>query len=148
MKPNVASVSNGVLICWAMYLLPGCWGGSSSIPNLIPCRGTITLDGTPLDQGTVSFCPVDAKGGRSAVGQIDNGRFQMKTTASDFGALIGEYKIRVESREASKPGEATNSTPRKSLIPLRYGNPETSGLEVEVKKGMPSVELELESGKS
>lgn len=134
------------LTCLMSLLLAGCGGSSDVKPiaNLVPCQGTVTLDGKPLEQGTIFFAPVDEKTGQSAVGAIKAGNFDVSTTVSAPGVVAGKYKVRIDSYEIVqlKPGEMSTTLPP-SLIPARYNNIATSGLEVEVAKGMPPIKLEL-----
>ncbi len=123
-------------------------GGKNQIPDLVPCQGTVTLDGNPLERGTIGFAPMEAGVGQSAAGQIKHGRFVMNTTVSSPGVVIGKYRVRVESSEEPDPDDQSKGPvpkPPKSLIPPKYNNPKTSGFEVTVTKGMPSVTLELTS---
>ncbi len=144
------------LTCSILSVLSGCGSGAGDvkpIANLAPCQGTVTFDGELLEQGTVGFVPLDQKTGQSATGRIRDGRFTMTTTVSAPGVVIGKYRVRVESFEQAEPdvslekpkGPPVMPPAPKSLIPTTYNRPETSGLEIEVTKGMASVELELKS---
>ncbi len=132
-------------------IVPGCGGGDHIKPmsNLTACRGTVTLDGTPLEHGSIRFVPVVEKSGQPAISQIKNGSFTMITTVSSPGVVIGKYKVMVESSEelpdAGPPQPGKLPAPPKSLIPEKYNKIATSGLEVEVTEGMDAVDFELTS---
>jgi hypothetical protein len=104
----------------------------------------VTLDGVPLDHGTVFFAPVDQKTGQSAVAPIKSGKFDVNTTTSASGVVAGTYKVRVDSFEnvQLKPGEMSTTLPP-SLILTKYNSIDTSELEVTVAKGMAPIKLEL-----
>ena len=139
---------NLLSVCCAVFLAAGCSGdGTEPLKNLVPVSGTITYDGEPLDQGVVSFAPVEP-GGQSATGKIVDGKFTMQTTVSAPGVVAGKYKVLVESTETLDSAPSTNPTDLyakpKNLIPARYNDVKTSGLEIEVVSGMspPSWNLE------
>lgn len=125
----------------------GCGGsGVKPIANLVPCRGTVTLDGQPLPHGMVGLEPLEPGAGRSANGAIKDGHFELATSASAAGVVVGKYRVSVQSvsqEKTSSPAEMAK--PPKSLIPKKYNDIKTSGLEVEVTKGMQPVELKLVS---
>jgi hypothetical protein len=77
--------------------LPGCGG-----LKLYPVSGTVTLDGKPLSQCTVSFNPDASKGNTltvSCVGRLDaQGHYSLRTIAvkaseGGTGAPAGWYKV-------------------------------------------------------
>jgi len=129
-----------LIIAW------GCGTGDSKpFPNMVLCSGEITFDGKPLDHGTVTFAPIDPNG-ESAYGKISNGQFQMMTTVSAPGVIKGQYRVKVESLGPPPPKvPGQMPLPGISLIPEKYGNPQTSGLEVDIQKKNSPVKLELVS---
>lgn len=74
----------------------GC-GGTD--PNRSAIGGTVTLDGKPVEQGSIVFMPVDGTTGAAASGQIEGGRYQI---AGKDGAAVGWN--RVEVRAVRKTG--------------------------------------------
>ncbi|MDB5343611.1 MAG: hypothetical protein JWP89_1988 [Schlesneria sp.] len=139
-------IAGSLMVLFAL----GCGGSGDIKPiaNLVPCSGTITLDGVPLKQGIVSFAPTTPSAGQPATGPIKDGKFTVATTASAPGIVAGQYKVSVQSFEQAKTGSTNPSDMTKkpvSLVPEKYLDIKQSGLEVEVKKGMPPVKLELVS---
>lgn len=132
-----------------LFIAMGCGGSDvKPIANLVPCSGTITLDGKPLDHGTVGFEPFVPNVGRSASGSIKEGRFVVSTSASSPGVVAGKYLVSVQSFDQEKTTSTNPSDMAKkpvSLIPEKYVDVKLSGLVVEVKSGMPPVKLELVS---
>lgn len=124
-------------------MLVGCGDGTSPIENRVSCRGLVTLDGNPLPHGMVGFEPVDPDTGWSATGTIKDGRFEMVTTASASGAVIGKYRVRVLSEGLDSTGPDGKLQRPKSLIPEKYNDISRSGLEVEVTSDMKPIELKL-----
>lgn len=135
------------------FSLAGC-GNPGGISGTIPVTGTVQIDGVPLEEGTISFTPKTPGGGQPATGQIKEGNFTMLTSASSPGVIPGEYQVRIISldlgtAQALPPGVPPdpNAPPPEvlSLIPKKYGDIKTSGLEASVKSGMDSLKFELDS---
>jgi hypothetical protein len=125
----------GLLLCGGCtWVLTGCGGDAV---KLVPVVGRITVDGTPLTTGSVSFRPDKAKGNASPhepAGDIDaQGNYKLytalKADTPKAGAPPGWYKVAVISAE---PGVYP---PRKFFIDPKYGNIRTSPLSVEVTEG-------------
>ncbi len=137
------------LIVVGILISAGCGGGDGTKPlaNLVPVSGTVSLEGKPLAQGTVAFIPEGP--GQSASGKISNGSFTMATTVSAPGVVAGKYKVQIDSKEqpaagaAAAPPPSGAVAPPKSLIPAKYSDVKTSGLEVDVVKGMPAIKWDL-----
>ena len=131
-------------------LLAGCLG--NGLPNLVEVTGTVMLDGIPLAHGTIGFVPVDPDG-QAAGSQIVDGEFKIVTSASAPGAAAGKYDVIISSHQPQKLPDTTNfkldptklPPPPKSLIPEKYSNPKTSGLEVTVAPGMIPLQFDIES---
>ena len=144
------SLPTKYLPCSAVAMLSialGCGGSDiKPIANLVPCSGTVTLDGKPLDHGTIGFEPFVPNSGRSASGSIKDGRFVASTSASSPGVVAGKYLVSVQSFDQEKTTSTNPSDMVKkpvSLVPEKYLDVKQSGLVVEVKSGMPPVKLEL-----
>jgi hypothetical protein len=105
----------------------GC-GAKSSVAQV---HGKVELDGKPLQSGAVSTIPL---AGRGAHGAIRDGSFELGTFGQNDGALIGTHKVAVIAYEPT-PGKGPEAGPGKLLVPQRYANADTSGLEIEVKAG-------------
>lgn len=142
----------GFVFATAATLIIGC---GPSRPPIARVQGMVTFEGKPLSRGTVTFIPDRSRGtkGRMAIGSIGpDGRFVMQSYAMDDGALVGFHKVTVSCLEdPPAPAEGAPAVPRgepKSLIPLRYNDPEKSGLTVEVKpRAMNELVLELKDQK-
>jgi hypothetical protein len=126
--------------CVGLCVLAGCQR-HSNLPPIAVVTGLVTLDGTPLDTGTVTFIPDRKKGttGPTGVGHIDKSGHYRITTAKQDGAIVGYHQIRVMALDESKPG-----SPWK--IPILYDSPEESKLAAEVKAGQANdIPLALKS---
>ena len=77
-----------VLLLVAVFLL-SC--GCDSKPPMAPASGTVTLEGKPLPAGRILFEPVVAEEAVSAVGDIQDGTFQLFTYEEGDGVHPGTY---------------------------------------------------------
>ena len=112
---------------------------------MAPVEGAVTIDGKPLERGTVQFVPDRDREtvGPPAVGAISSdGRYEL-TTAGVRGALVGAHRVRIVARaEPSNPNQSNPS----SLIPSRYFRTATSGLTAQVEAGKTnSIDWRLSS---
>lgn len=78
-----------LLICTlALSALLGCGNGR------IPIAGSVTLDGQPLEHGSIEFQPEPGTPGPTAGGEIVNGKFAIPAAG---GPLAGKFTIRIKS---------------------------------------------------
>ena len=134
-------------------VLAGSGCGGSDGPELIPAGGVVHYQGKPLAGARVTFIP--DKEGSVAMSTTDSqGRFELKT-GTESGVAAGPSKVTVSMMETgAETGLSKDMTPEdmqalamsgkldamlkqqeRSLIPKKYGRPETSGLSYEVKQG-------------
>ncbi len=141
-----------LLLAAFVAFVPAC-GGKKIKTEGVTC--TVTLDGKPLANATVSFTPADGSG-NDASGITDaSGVCKMQTLlgAADAGTTPGKYLVTITCFEEIDTGktytnDAGNEVPvteDKSVIPQKYASTKTSGLEAEVQKGANSFEFNLES---
>ena len=118
---------------------------------MAPVSGVVLLSGQPVEGAAVLFTP--EAGGRPADGVTDKeGKFTLQTFAPGDGALIGKHKVAitgmrmtgVQATADGLSGEVNESKAREVwFVPKMYANPDTSGLEVEVKLQMEPLKFEL-----
>lgn len=136
-RPDFKSSLPILLIC---FLLTGC--GEDRLA-LAPVSGTITLNGEPLIDASVTFTPVDVEGGvaPSSFGRTDAvGHYELQVVTTDEpGALIAKHKVSVTVLDDEEVDPSTNpdggdagSEAGERRVPLRY-NHETE-LEFNVTK--------------
>jgi hypothetical protein len=114
-----------------VLLLAGC--GRKPGEVMYPVKGRITLDGKPLPRGSVSLRPASGLPGHQPTGVIEPaGEYTIYTNGRQ-GAPPGGYKVVVFATEAttSPDGTARPGLP-KSLIPIRYNQPDQSSLRLDV----------------
>jgi len=121
-----------VMLAMAL-LLSGC--GGNTMKGLVNVEGTVTLDGNPLPEGTVTFMPVDvSNGGSPSSGKIDsNGSYELQFSKSNTGIKPGTYVVTVNSWETVATMDAKGkAVPGKSRIPEKYSSSDASRIEITV----------------
>jgi hypothetical protein len=130
----VLLLKKGVLLpALVVALVVGC--APDPVGPVVPVTGKVLLDGGPLTTGAVVFHP-DANKGNATLheprGQVDAQGNYTIFTADRAGAPPGWYRVSVISQTSTATEENPYSTPT-SNIAAKYGDPNTSGLVVEVK---------------
>jgi hypothetical protein len=92
----------------------------------------------------IVFAPVSS--GKPATGSIEaDGRYDIKTS-HEFGLAPGKYKVAVSIREMPKNvRRGDQPPPGKLLIPAKYEQSTTSGLEYDVTPGNNTIDIPLSS---
>lgn len=155
-----------LLVVVVAVALAGC-GGSSGFPKTYPVTGTVKLNGKPIDGAMITF---QLEGGKqNAIGTTDkNGEFSLSMFRPGDGAIPGQYKVSIKKEEAAPaptnvpppgqigsaelaadyapPVEAKGSTggKKKSEVPEKYGNDQTSGLRATVTESASSNKFDFD----
>ncbi|MEO0530086.1 MAG: hypothetical protein AAF266_05840 [Planctomycetota bacterium] len=126
----------------AVLLLSGC----SQSPFDADATGTITLDGNPVPPGVVIFA-AEKPGAGASKGNIEDGRYVI-ITRHERGLDPGKYRVAVRVFDKGTPPAPGERQMAKlaPLVPEKYLDPKTSGLEYEVKPGSNEINIELTSG--
>ena len=121
----------------SLFLSAGCFlllacGCGHGVPREA-VSGTVTLDGKPLEQGSILFSPLAA--GPSAGGEIAQGRFEL---IQERGPGTSNYRVEINAWR--KTGHSVYDAERQaheemleSIIPAQYNS--QSELEVTVEPG-------------
>jgi hypothetical protein len=133
----------GALLLAGVLLSMSC-SSKDQRPELFPVQGQLFLERKPAHNAIVWFHPAIASGKgcpRPHATVKEDGSFEVGTLKSNDGAPAGRYKLTVIWRAPAKSGDEDGA----SLIPLRYMEPEKSGLPVvEVAAGpttLPPINL-------
>ena len=138
---------NTVLRLWwlpSAALLIAC--GCTRSPYDGDVTGTVTLDGKAVGPGIIVFAPTSLEENPSR-GNIDDGGRYYLITKHARGLNPGHYRVAVqvyEKGEPLAPGERRLEE-LEPIVPKKYLEPETSGLEFEVKPGGNTIDIELTS---
>ena len=104
-NPNRLSLSAGVCLALLLVLTASCGGNKPNRPETLPVRGTVTLDGKPVEDALVTFQLVD--GSRSSVGRTDrHGCYTLTTFVPGDGAQPGEYRVQIVKYPPFDPADA------------------------------------------
>lgn len=98
----------------------GCTGqnGGEGMPELAKVTGTVTMDGAPLPNVTVTFTSPD---GQSSFGLTDaDGKYELTYRNNAKGAQVGENKVTIETPLEAPPGPGY-----KDPIPEQYNTKST-----------------------
>jgi hypothetical protein len=136
-------VSVYCLVCQLLsaFLVAGC----VSHANRSNVSGTVTFDGDPLADGTITFVALSPENQGSAA-KIEEGRYSIR---GERGLADGEYRVEVSAlRETGKsitnPDEPGSMMPeRVQYIPLRYN--QRTELKATVSSSSRKFDFELTS---
>ena len=138
----VAHLGFGVFTVTVLLLGGGC--GSDEVKR-VAVKGTVTLDGAPLEQGRILFEPAAGNTGPSAGASIQGGVFEVPAAG---GVVAGKNRVRIN---ANKPtGKKIKSSfsdqmldETEEAIPAKYNAQST--LEADVGAGENELDFDLKS---
>ncbi len=147
------------LLAAAALVVTGCSRG----PQFAVVEGVVTLDGKPLADVEVVFCPDPEKGNfspHSVAHTGEEGRFRMRCECPPAdGAVVGPQRVIIRDvtavPEVSVRGQpAPPKSPPKSnpsggqRFPLEYTLPaQTPFRDIEIKPGVQTFTFDVKSGK-
>lgn len=125
--------------------LLGCSRQSYSGPKRFPLAGKITIDGQPLDFGSISFIPAD--GQRVSGGLIENGAYGV---TEENGANAGKYRVEIRWQKKTGKQKRDNDSgemfdERKEGLPDRFHA--QSELTADVSAKQTTFDFDLKSTK-
>lgn len=123
-----------------------CSGCGKDGPEMAKVTGVVKYKGNPLQTGTISFVPVDATrtGASATIGS--DGSYSLQTREPDDGAELGEYQVAIsgenpDALNTPAPGEPVKI--QKSDLPVKYSDPQTSGITKKVVSGRNQFDFDL-----
>jgi hypothetical protein len=101
--------------------LPGCGKRGYEGDQRYPLTGLVTVNGEPMDMGTISFIPADS-GDRVSGGPVENGRFE---TSEGMGANAGTYRVEIvwyrkTGKQVRAETDGSMIDVREKALPPRY----------------------------
>ena len=106
--------------------------GSGGHEPVYQVSGKVLFNGKPATGATVVFHLTGDNKATAVHPQgtaADDGTFKISTFEQDDGAPAGSYDVTVSWTKPIHPGEKDEV----SLLPIRYGRPQSSGLRAQVK---------------
>ena len=150
MKTFFASVLSSL---FALMVLAGC-SQSDGLAGLYQLDGTVTLNGSPVANATLTFHPVETGDGvrHATAGTDSDGRYRATTLNPGDGIFPGEYRVTivqiVETGEVrqyiDEDGNRQEDRIIANALPARYSNPATSNLSVTVERRRNTQDFTLE----
>jgi hypothetical protein len=105
----------------------------------------VSLDGVPIEQGSIAFSPTGGTQGTSVGGAIENGRYLLPVAK---GPVVGRYRVELHATRSTGKKVQTPMAPAgtmmdevKDVMPAQYNSKST--LEKEVKAGHNEIDFEL-----
>lgn len=123
LRRTIAGMAAAVALVTAFT---GCGG-----PPKAKVSGTVTLDGEPIENGTISFYPT-GKDGQTAGGGIENGKYTVEASPGEMTVVISASKVVGKQKMYDTP-DSPEVDKVVELIPDRYNK--TSELKVNLKPG-------------
>jgi len=146
---HVSRVFAHLLCVAAAATFIGCGAGG---PERVEVRGKVTLNGQPLDQGTISFIPTGTTQGPTTGAIIENGAY---VVPADKGAVLGSHLVQITSVQPTGrkieagPPEPTGTMVDevKQVVPAQYNT--NSTLTIDIQSGVnENVDFEIEAPKT
>lgn len=132
------------LWCAMAMCFAGCGGDGE---NRAAVHGTVTLDGQPVENGSILFTPIEETKGQVAGGPIQGGRFQLD---EKVGAAVGWNRVEIRAQRKTgkmvqKPFAPVRETIPEQVeaVPARYNSEST--LRFEVKPGDNLADFQVTS---
>lgn len=140
-----------LLTALSVLTFSGCGGASD---GRVAISGSVTLDGKPLDGGTIAF--IGGGGGSLATASTNKeGKFQIQVAlgmnkvaiSKDDPAAAIQTAVKPEDMQMGTDAEykAQQKSKPKELVPAKYSKPDSSGLSFEIVSGMQPLSISLSS---
>jgi hypothetical protein len=129
---RVGRLFAGLAVC--ALLAAGCDGS-----GMADVSGTVTVDGTPIEEGAITFFPIDGQG-PTAGGPIKDGKYSVKVPLGKMKVTISQPKAIGKKKLYNTP-DSPEGIIWKEALPARYN--EQSDLVFDVQSGRNSKDWEL-----
>jgi hypothetical protein len=130
------------LVTGGLLLSAGC-SAKSDQPDLGVVRGTVTIDGKPLEGAVISFSPTE--GGRVSQDKTDaKGSFNLIYIGNTRGAKTGKHSVRITTAYEAVDPTTGQMVEQEERVPKRYNSTNTV-LAADIKPGKNTVDFDLQS---
>jgi hypothetical protein len=139
MHATISLVAQACLCAMSLLPIAGCGRGTEA-----SVTGNVTLDGSPLDDATISFVPLAQEQRKAGWTTIREGKYAIPASSG-----LGTGQFRVEIRALRSTGEKNGQTdptlpvPAREAVPGRYNS--KSELVANIKPGENRSDFELKS---
>lgn len=105
----------------AILFLAGC--GRSGGPEMVVVSGTVTYEGTPIEDGEICFVPLGDTKGPTSSAPIHNGRYEVVARggvpAGTHHVEISAFRI-IPNPPPDSRGAAPGEPPKEQYLPEKY----------------------------
>lgn len=144
------SRSYSILLACFLLALPAIGCGTRSGPTRASVEGVVSVDGEPIETGSITFTPTEGTSGPIAGGPIERGRYRI---AKGSGPVVGRQLVSIRGLKKSGrkvPVTADAEFPSGGLVeelipavPPQYNDRTT--LVREIVRGHQAVDFALRS---
>lgn len=114
----------------------GCGDGRVHLPTA-PVAGSVTYQGKPLSAGRITF--VHPSGQGAGTDLAADGSYRLMAIQGKNRVTVSCFMSEHDNRPTARPSSPT----AKSLIPIHYGNCDTSGLTLDVQLETNRFDVDL-----
>jgi len=132
------------LFCGLSFVLVGC--GRSQYPETARVKGTVTLDGSPVENATIIFAPDSSRASRGRTNE--RGEYTLILKKQIPGAVLGDHQVRISkyvpdnSKSAIAYSDAMNERQRALDLEAGFVPDEDSAYDTEpAATGMRLINL-------
>lgn len=104
---------------------------------MYPVSGTVTLDGQPIETGSVAFFP------QSGPGRVDGG--EIKAGRFEFQCMSGEKRVEITGTKVIPPSTPDKMPDYILIVPEKYNTNSTLTATVKASKGGNTFDFALTS---
>jgi len=138
---NMKTFASKLILVASIVSLVWMAGCGSSGPERHTVAGTVTLDGSPIEEGTITFVPIE--GGNGGSGEITDGAYKLE---GNSGLVVAEYKVEVYAMKKTGkkvPGAGPDGMIDEaiSIIPPKFNA--NSSLKATVVEGENTLDFDL-----
>lgn len=131
-----------VLVNGVLLSTMGC--GKSDGPPTFVVKGTVTLDGKPLETGRINLVPADGKGS-SVGGDIKAGKYEVRAGSGSKTVAITSEKVTGKQKQYPNDPQSPEYDVKEQIIPAKYNS--NTELKVDVKsEGTTDANFTLVTG--
>ena len=138
-RNNQMQISNLITLSFLSLLNAGCGGGNSNEKQVFEIKGTVMVDGKPVDQIQVALhdkAGLDSKQPTYPQGFTDeSGKIRISTYADGDGAPAGEYNVTFSWQEFDL---MSRSYAGPDKLNTKYSDPKTTTFSLSLGAGKPN----------
>jgi hypothetical protein len=134
------SIARAFLFAGFLTILPFVVGCEAD--HTAEVKGTAHFDGQPIEDGSISFFPIDGKSSTSG-GIIKNGVYSVKVPQGVMKVAITWQKETGEKKKLYDTDDSPVMSKKAQALPEKYASRENTELECEVKPGVNVKDWDL-----